>query len=539
MRKQDDNPKSNWDKLRRRVLGLGERSVRKSYYPALQEQLNELERFRALLDQAHDGILLISRPSGSIADANARAAEIFDCRREELVNRTIDSLFDDEVLSSLGDIFSNTSSLPTTPVTLSTRLNKDRIVEITVTIREHQDSSFGVATVRDVTEKHQLEQQLRQSQKLQAIGQLAGGVAHDFNNLLSGILGYAELIQLETIGNVGVQSMTRSIVKAATRAASLTSKLLAYARCGVTRTVVVNVNDVVNEVFGLLSHTVDKRIELISQVESQAVHVLGDPTLLQNAILNLAINARDAMPQGGKLCIAVSKEHCTKATLLRRGLDCAPGDFISISVTDTGHGIEADNLQRIFEPFFTTKEVGQGTGLGLAAVYGTAVELGGGVTVSSQVGEGSTFTLCLPEARTKTSATVKTASDIATGSEKILIIDDERAVRDVTSRMLAGLGYATSQVTNGQEAIERIKDNESKFDLILLDVIMPGPACVEVLNGIKSLSPKTIVMIMTGHDFGTSREELVQAGAASFLRKPFERQELATKVRELLDSASN
>ena len=347
-------------------------------------------------------------------------------------------------------------------------------------------------------------------------------------------MGYAELIQLETTGNDGVQSMTKSIVQAASRAASLTSKLLAYARCGVTQTVVVNVNDVVNEVIELLSHTVDKRIKLSCQPASQTVHVLGDAALLQNAILNLAINGRDAMPNGGELNIRVTREYYDAGFLIRHGLECEQGDMVVISVTDNGCGIAPENLEHIFEPFFTTKEVGEGTGLGLAAVYGTAAELGGGVTVSSKTGVGSTFTLILPETEATLSSLEKATVPVLGGTESILIVDDERSVRDVTSRMLVGLGYNTTEVANGEQALEQIK-NDREFKLILLDVVMPGPACLEVLKGIKQTLPEVIVVIMTGHDFGTSRKELLENGAASFLLKPFERQELATTVRKLLD----
>ncbi len=539
MKEPSDGPPRDWQKLRRRVLGLGERSHRKSYYPELQRKHSELERFRSLLDQSHDGILLISRPDGEITDANERAAEIFSLEHSDLIGSCVCELLGPQVLGELRNVFTDCKVSPSSPVVLTSKLQREQqeevIIEINVVVRTYQDKSFALATVRDVTEQSHLENQLRQSQKLQAIGQLAGGVAHDFNNLLSGILGYAELIQLETQDAPALKDMTKAIITAANRAASLTGKLLAFARCGVTESVEVDVNNVAQEVLDLLLHTVDRRIKLTFQPCSEAVIILGDGALLQNALLNLSINARDAMPEGGELKIKVHTEKCDVNFIQKEGLDFLPGKMVVITVKDNGCGISKNHLDHIFEPFFTTKDIGEGTGLGLAAVYGTAAELGGGITVYSELGVGTTFTLYLPAVSHLSEKTELPKVTIPTGREHILVVDDELAVRDVTSRILRGLEYEADHVANGLEAIAAISSKPDKYALILLDVIMPGPPCMEIVQKIKELNKNIRIIIITGHDFGASRDALLAAGAETFLTKPFDRRELAETVRLILD----
>ncbi|MHC4718217.1 MAG: hybrid sensor histidine kinase/response regulator, partial [Planctomycetota bacterium] len=333
-----------------------------------------------------------------------------------------------------------------------------------------------------------LEEQLRQSQKMEAIGELAGGVAHDFNNLLTGIMGNAQLLDMRLARESEESGYATEIVRAATRAADLTRQLLAFSRRGPVQTVPVDVHEVVAEVVKLLSHSIDRRIELAEDLQASPSCVMGDPSHLQNAILNLAVNARDAMPEGGRLQFAtrnvvLDEEYCR----LRAG-QLYPGPHVEISVSDTGVGMDAELQERIFEPFFTTKSAGKGTGLGLATVYGCVRAHGGIIDVYSEVGKGSTFKVLLPLAEVEAEAAASEGEPIK-GAGHILLVDDEDLVRNFAAKALRGLGYTVTTAADGVDALDLYRRRHGEFDAVILDLIMPRLSGQDTFRLMKEIDP--------------------------------------------------
>jgi CheY-like chemotaxis protein len=382
-----------------------------------------------------------------------------------------------------------------------------------------------------------LEEQLRQAQKMEAVGRLAGGIAHDFNNLLTVILGYSGLA-LERLGDANdeIHNHLGQIQSASERAASLTQRLLAFSRQQVMSPEVLDLNETVNHVEVLLGRLIGDDIELVTRTAAQPLFVEADPAQLEQVLINLAINARDAMPDGGKLTIATALTEIDDATA-QATTDAHAGAFAVVSVTDTGLGIDDATKVHLFEPFFTTKEVGKGTGLGLASVYGTVRQSDGFVTVASELGHGASFSVFLPVA--EAGASVPHHLDHNTGStrgsETILLVEDEDTVRDLTQQALELNGYRVLAAASPAEALE-LAGGDVRYDLLLTDVVMPQMRGGELAKRLREDRPGLKTLFMSGYLGG--EELLGEAGAASsaFLQKPFSLTELAETVRELLDT---
>jgi signal transduction histidine kinase/ActR/RegA family two-component response regulator len=373
-------------------------------------------------------------------------------------------------------------------------------------------------------DQRRAEEALRQSQKLEAVGRLAGGVAHDFNNLLAGILGYAELLLQQAAPGSLVEEGARTSEEAARRGAELTRQLLAFARMGKQLEVPVDVHQIVGEVARLLERTLDKRIGVVLDLAACRPFVRGDPTQLQQVILNLAVNARDAMPEGGTLTIATAEVADGEAEV--REVTGGPvGPVLRLTVADTGVGIPAPVRERIFEPFFTTKPEGRGTGLGLATVYGAVRNHGGGVRVESEEGKGARFIVDLPLGR-DAPAPVPPEEAAPRGSGRVLVVDDEEVVRRVAGRLLASLGYEPVEAAGAPEALEWLRANPGGADAVLLDLVMPGldgRACFERL---RALEPGLPVVIASGFAQDGRAQALLDAGAEEFVQKPYRAAEL-------------
>ncbi len=387
----------------------------------------------------------------------------------------------------------------------------------------------------DITEQRRTEQQLRHAQKMEAIGQLAGGIAHDFNNILAAIQGNADLIRLDMGLDSQHVARAEEIVKASQRATELTRQLLTFARKAEIQRADVDVHAVIREVTKLLSHSLDRRIEISVDLRAKLATVTGDEGQLQNALLNLGINARDAMPEGGTLKFATRDIQIDEqeAQDLFYG---AAGRYIEINITDTGIGMAPETQDKIFEPFFTTKEVGKGTGLGLAAVYGCVKSHNGAISVDSKLGEGATFRILLPLSAepAQTAGQRATSASIVTGEGHILIIDDEDAVRQLAATILEHLGYTVTECSDGIAAIEYFTDNHDQVDLVILDLVMPIMSGEEVFDALKQIDPDVKVLVSSGYSESKSASVLAK-GATAVLGKPYRVATLSQAIQRAIN----
>lgn len=392
-----------------------------------------------------------------------------------------------------------------------------------------------VEWVRDITNRKKAEDHIRQSEKMKSIGQLAGGVAHDFNNQLTGIMGYADMLRAR-LEDPNLKRYTENILVASRRSRDLTQKLLAFARKGQYEFHPVDIHDIIHEVVEILNHSVDKKIQIKQVLEANPSMTQGDPSQLQNALLNLAINASDAMPDGGELIFqttVVNSESRPEPT----SAQIRSGSCLRLCVTDTGTGIPKKNLDHIFEPFFTTKEVGKGTGMGLASVYGTISQHGGSIHVYSEVGHGTTFRIYLPlESNPTFQAKRKTDVIAAPGSGTILVVDDEELMRELGVDMLTSLGYTIKTADNGAAAIELYRKHWRQIDIVILDMIMPKMDGTEAYRAIKTINPDVKVLLASGYSINGEAQSLLAEGVQGFIQKPFDCAELSAKVSELLEA---
>jgi len=397
----------------------------------------------------------------------------------------------------------------------------------------HWVRTWGIS--RDVTARIHLEEQLRNAQQLEAIGRLAGGVAHDFNNILSIIMGHGELL----LAAVGADEQARNgldqIRRAADRAASLTQQLLAFSRKQVLQPSVLDLNESVGEVQKMLARVIGEDIELIASLHPLLVPVKADPGQVEQVLMNLAVNARDAMPQGGKLMMETSNADVGEAQA--RDLELAPGRYVMLKVADSGHGMTAGTLSHVFEPFFTTKPMGKGTGLGLSTVYGIVKQSGGSIQVESEVGRGTTFRIYLPvaEGGTRKRQMPGAREKVAGGTETILIVEDEPDLRELARIFLAGYGYQVLEAASAEQAIETADIFSGPIDLLLTDVIMPGMSGRQLAENILSKRPQTRIVYMTGYTDDMVVQHKVLEPGVKLLQKPFGKADLALKVRSTLD----
>ena len=395
------------------------------------------------------------------------------------------------------------------------------------------DQVLGVAI--DITARKRLEEQLAQAQKMEAVGRLAGGVAHDFNNLLTVILGSVELLLDGLEPGHPVQPNAEEIRKAAERAAMLTRQLLAFSRKQILQSSVLDLNTVVTDTSRMLRHLIGEDVELVTGRETPGASVKADPTQLTQVILNLAINARDAMPHGGTLTIGTALTTFDAAYAATHPR-VAPGDYATITVSDTGHGIAPEVLPHIFEPFFTTKPPGLGTGLGLATSYGIVEQSGGHITLSSQPGQGTTFSVHLPRAGGARESTGGRVAEPRGGRETILLVEDEEMVRVVASTSLRAKGYQVLEASNGVEALAVASAHHGPIQLLITDVIMPQMGGVQLAANLARSRPDTRVLYTSGY----TEEPMVLRGApgtgGEFLPKPYVGETLTSRVREMLDN---
>jgi two-component system cell cycle sensor histidine kinase/response regulator CckA len=390
----------------------------------------------------------------------------------------------------------------------------------------------------DVTERRRLEDQLRQAQKMEAVGQLAGGIAHDFNNLLTGILGYTDLIMEQLGPAVPIWLDLQEIRRQAERGAALTQQLLAFSRKQVLRLTSVDLNSVVEQVEQVLGRVIGEHVKIHTQLGTEIRPIRADAAQLEHAILNLALNARDAMPGGGALVIETAVQRLDRPD---PSVDAPipPGSYVTLIVRDTGSGMDADTRAHLFEPFFTTKGPGKGTGLGLASVYGIVKQIGGYIKVESEPGQGATFMLYFPATDEPLPAAARplTPESPTVGSELVLLVEDDSAVRGLVARALKRHGYRVIEAATGKQALALAETVQEHIDLILSDVVMPGMQGPELVAQLKVTRPRSRVLYMSGYPADAfSLEKEGTDSPVEWLRKPFTTGRLLQKVRELLDA---
>jgi two-component system cell cycle sensor histidine kinase/response regulator CckA len=494
----------------------------------------------ALLDSATQAIVSIDR-SGRIVLINRRAEDMFGYTRDELLGARIEILLPESKRaahkSDREDYFERPRIRPMgIGMDLSGRRKdgSDFPVEVSLSYLEMPEGTFAIAFVSDISQRKQLEDQLMHAQKMEAVGRLAGGVAHDFNNMLTVISGYNRMILDELSPLDPLRGYAEEILKAADRAGALTNQLLAFSRRQIMKPRVINVNSVIEQTDKMLHRLIGEDIDLKFVLKSDLANIRADPGHVEQVIMNLAVNARDAMPLGGRLTLETANAHLDE-NYAKTHMGVIPGDFVMIAVSDTGIGMDAETKRRIFEPFFTTKEKGKGTGLGLATVYGIVKQAGGDIWVYSEPNKGTTFKLYFPQVKESVAETPVAEGKSPQGNnETILVVEDEKAVRELTVRMLQRLGYSVLIAGSGAEAIEISSARPDRISLLLTDVVMPNMSGRQLADILAETRPDMKVIYLSGYTENTVIHHGVLDAGIEFLPKPFSREVLGKKIRDVL-----
>ncbi|HJS32833.1 MAG TPA: ATP-binding protein [Alphaproteobacteria bacterium] len=505
-------------------------------------------RFKRFFDEAPLGIARIDA-SGRVADANAAFRKLLEMTAAEIEGGDILGFVSEddrsEMRRRLDAVAAGESTAPenirhATEVRLRGK-SREVIASLFITRLDHgnpKGPSDLVLHVFDMTELKQLEMQFAHSQRMQAIGQLAGGIAHDFNNLLTAIIGFSDLLLLRHQPGDTSFGDIMQIKQNSNRAANLVRQLLAFSRQQKLQPKVLNITDALSELSHLLRRLIGENIEL-KMVHGRDLHLVRvDQGQLEQVIINLAVNARDAMPRGGQVTIRTQNESVT-ISLTRGAETLAPGDYVRIDVIDTGVGIAKENLTRIFEPFFSTKEVGAGTGLGLSTVYGIVRQTGGFVLVDSEPGAGATFTIYLPRHRGEVrqlSGAIGEEQKRAdlTGVGTVLLVEDEDAVRLFSARALRNKGYKVVEAKTGESALELLGNFDGQIDLMITDVVMPQMDGTTLIKTVREQRPELRVICISGYAEESFRNRLDSTAGVHFLPKPFTLEQLAGKVKEVM-----
>ncbi|MGD0728402.1 MAG: PAS domain S-box protein [Spirochaetia bacterium] len=511
------------------------------------EALRESEdRYRTLVENLGEGIGIVD-PAENFLFANPAAEKVFGVGRGGLTGQNLRQFMsEEEYQRTRGETGKRRLGEKTTYEQEIIRPDGTvRRIELTATPEFDKGGAFShtLGIFHDITDERRTEEALRkseeklaQAQKLEAVGRLAGGVAHDFNNLLTVIRGYADLLDEQLHETHPMKGDAREIKRAADRAAALTAQLLAFSRGQVMRPRILDLNEVVRGMQSMIGRLIGEDVELRTILTPDLATIKADQGQLEQVTMNLAANARDAMPRGGILTISTATYSCS-ATGTPEHAEMIPGDYVTLEVSDTGVGIDRETLARIFEPFFTTKEVGRGTGLGLATVYGIVKQSDGYIYCASRPGAGTTFTVYLPRVREAVpgkSTTVEARS--LPGSESVLVVEDEEAICNFILSILRKNGYDATGARSGPEAMSIFSSRPGGFQLVLADVVMPRMSGIELGRWIAEAARGVKVLYMTGY----SKHALVQAdapeGGLDILRKPFTAEQLLKKIREVLDA---
>ena len=501
---------------------------------------NQLRLFRKLIDNSPDCIEVLDFETGRFLDVNERACNVHGYSREEYLRLCVEDL-DPNVTGQPWKQHPNGPPNQSYSPFESVHRRKDgSIFPVEVMLSEATlDKRYLIAIVRDITERKALEDQFRQSQKMDALGRLAGGVAHDFNNLLTVIGGYGQMLMGLLTSGHPAQELIREVVEAGERAAALTRQLLAFSRKSIIDPKRIELMEVLRGIARMLERIVDDDAEIILLENCHSSAIMADAGQMEQVIVNLVVNARDAMRNGGQIRITVDQARVTEAEA-RRNLDARPGNHVRLTVTDTGHGMDQGTISRIFEPFFSTKGE-RGTGLGLSTVHGIITQLGGFIRAISQPGSGTSIVVHIPRADgdSVVIAPSKSESNIIRGTELILLVEDESGVRRLTKQLLLSFGYRVLEAENGVEGLEIIRREAGSLSLVITDVIMPKMGGGDLYHRAKAEHPGVKFLFVSGYtDDAILRQGIVEKGV-SFLPKPFTPAELSREVRRIIDAADD
>ena len=493
------------------------------------------QRYRHLVESQQD-LIVEADVDGRLRFVSPSYCRLFGRSEEELLGQRFMPLVQSEDRGSTLQALEQLFLPPHTCVLEQRALTKDGWRWISWSDKAVLDERGEVVSIvaigRDITAQRVMEDRLRQSEKMQAIGQLAGGVAHDFNNQLTGILSAAELLSQGLAHDPDLRELADMIITAAEHSTRLTRQLLAFARKGKLRTVPVDLHGTVQDVVALLRRSIDKRITLRQDLAARPSATLGDSAQLHNAVLNLALNARDAMPSGGELTFATRVATLSPEHIESSRLDVEPGRYVALEVHDTGVGMDAETRAHLFEPFFTTKDVGKGSGLGLAAVYGTVKTHRGAVEVTSEPGRGTAFTLYLPVVDVESRRRGGERSPAPEARRRILVVDDERVVRDVLRRLLERAGHQVVVADGGREGLEVYRQQWHQLDLVILDVMMPDMDGREALAQMRAINPDVRAVLSSGYD--VDGEAALVTDGVRLLQKPYAREDVTRVIAEAL-----
>jgi|GEM_PF-5730533 len=518
----------------------------------IQDQLKSKENFLRQVIDANPNLIFVKDKSGSFSLVNQAVAEIYGTSVDNIIGKKDSDFVQDPKEAEkfreddLEVILAQRDKSISEEIITDSQGKQHVLQTIKRPLRmgdsDNTEYVLGVAT--DITDRRELEEQLRQSQKLEALGQLAGGVAHDFNNLLTGILGCATLLRSSDCSPLQINELTGQIETTAERAAQLTQKLLGFARKGKHQNVPIDLHDSIEEVLSLLDRTIESNIQIVTQFNKTPLKVLGDPVQIQQILLNLAINARDAMnpgtggTDGGVLTIETHSllvDHNSKSE--STGLRI--GNYTVVSIRDSGCGIPENLHQKIFEPFFTTKEQGRGTGMGLSMVYGIVQNHGGLIEMESESGLGTTFRVYLPATNLPLQAQVKReAVTTSKQTATIMLVDDHEVIRNVTSRMLQSLGYQVKTFPDGVEAVAYYSKFYKEIDLVILDMIMPKMGARDCFIALREINPKVRAVLSTGYVNNYEVQNILDIGIEDFIQKPYKIEALSSVLSRVLSSPS-
>jgi PAS domain S-box-containing protein len=498
------------------------------------ELLSVKRHFEVILKSMAEGILEIT-PEGRIVYVNPAVISLINLPENKLLGSNFTDLFQE---TDRQRIKSYLAAMDTQPQTLNEEIslimNSKQISLRLLPILDKEDQPI-IIILNDLSERKRMEAQFLQAQKMEAIGTLAGGIAHDFNNLLMVVQGNASLMLLNVDPSHPHHEMLMSIVKQVQSGSKLTNQLLGYARKGRYEVKPIQVNQLVEETSKAFGRT-RKEITIHRELANDLFPIEGDLGQIEQVLMNLFVNAADAMPQGGDIFLKTI--NIPDGDIRGKLYNPKPGDYVSLTVTDTGMGMDAKTLGRIFEPFFTTKELGRGTGLGLASVYGIIKGHGGYVDVESEEGRGTTFKIYLPASNREIQKTIEVPDHIVKGTGTILLVDDEEMVLEVGERFLKVMGYQVLTAREGREAIEVYQKHRDTIDLVLLDIIMPNMKGGEVFDRLKEINPEVKVLLSSGYSIDGEASQILERGGSGFIQKPFDMNQLSQSIRAMLGNNS-
>jgi PAS domain S-box-containing protein len=542
----------DWRRMRESIIGLGDGSSRKSFYPELRKRLEELEEaqerlrlseqnLRAIFDHTHDGFF-IHDLEGRVLDVNATVLAMFGLTREEACSLHIPAILaprtpEEDVRSAQQARMERLVAqehMVVEVLALRPRDGSTFDAEVGLDLVQWNGERCVVATVRDITDRKRLEGMLRQSQKLDALGQLAGGVAHDTNNMLGVIIGYVEMLFAdETLGDVARRDLEQ-IHKAAVRSSELSRQLLAFARQQAIQPRAVDLDELVEGSTTLLRRLIGENLQLVWEPGSRPWTTWIDPSQVDQVLANLVVNARDAIQGQGRILLRTSRTQVDEAYCAGR-LGARPGEYLVLTVSDDGSGMSAETLSHIFEPFFTTKAPGRGTGLGLATVYGIVTQNQGFITVYSEPGRGTAFRLHFPRHAGGPDAVEPTDTSTHRGSETVLVVEDEPSLLELAERLLVTAGYQVLATSSPLEALQLAQAHAGPIHLLLTDLVMPEMDGGQLCRLVTPLRPQIKVLFMSGYPADTLARHMILAEDIQFLQKPFRKQDLLRMVRRTLD----